>query len=105
MDLMKPRRCPIEDVRRISGWQRGQPSTQRRLQQGVSRLEDHLRGKQYWLSTVRLVGRDFNGDRNEIDLVVDIRLGPADRCQGRGSGNQRSEAPPLPSYLRGRSHR
>ena len=67
---------PIEDVRRISGWQRGQPSTQRRLQQGVSRLEDHLRGKQHWLSTVRLVGRDFNADLNEVGLVVDIRLGP-----------------------------
>ncbi len=67
---------PIEEVRRITGWHRGKLFTQRRLQQGLSRLQKHLRDEQYWQSTVRLVGRDFNADRNEVGLVVDIRLGP-----------------------------
>ena len=67
---------PIEEVRRIAGWSTGKPFTQRRLQQGVGRLQEYFRNERYWQSTVRMVGRDFVADTNDGDLVVDITRGP-----------------------------
>lgn len=67
---------PIEEVRRIAGWAQGKPFTQRRLQQGVSRLQRYFRDERYWQSTIRMAGRDYDADTNECNLVVDITRGP-----------------------------
>lgn len=80
----------IEGVRRIAGWAQGKPFTQRRLQQGIGRLQKHFRDERYWQSTVRMVGRDYDADTNEGNLVLDITRGP--RVIVRIEGAEVSEA-------------
>jgi len=66
----------VDEVRKIADWERGKPFSQRRVSEGLRRLQQHFRDGQYWLSTVRLGGSVFNQDTNEADLVVDIDRGP-----------------------------
>ena len=80
---------PIEEIRRIAGWAKGKPFTQRRLQRGVGRLQEYFRAERYWQSSVRMTGRDYDADSNEADLVVAVTRGP--RVEVRIEGAEISE--------------
>ncbi|MDA1314593.1 MAG: BamA/TamA family outer membrane protein [Acidobacteria bacterium] len=67
---------PEDEIRRITGWQRGKSFSQRGVAEGLRHLQQHFRDGQYWLSTVQISGTVLNHDTNEADLVVDIDRGP-----------------------------
>ena len=64
------------EVRLITGWQEGKFITQRRLNQGLDRLERYFRRRDYWQAEARVAGRSFNPDSAEEDLILHIVPGP-----------------------------
>ncbi|MBI1356666.1 MAG: BamA/TamA family outer membrane protein [Acidobacteria bacterium] len=63
-------------LRDIAGWKPGRDATDPRLEQGVAQLREDFHKRGYWQADVEIMGRDFNPDKDRVDLVVRIRRGP-----------------------------
>lgn len=66
----------VEDVRGIAKWRRGKELTDPRISLGLTKLRQHLYDEGYLQARVDLVGRDYNPDLQQINLVLNIQKGP-----------------------------
>ena len=75
-----------EEVRRITRWRRGKPFHQRRIQQGLSRLEKHFHKDDRWRAEPRVTGTEPDPDTNRVSIVLQLNRGP--RVKVRIEGEQ-----------------
>lgn len=65
-----------EQVREITKWKFGKSLTDPRIASGLSRLRNRLYEDGYLQARVDLVGRDYNPDQDQINLILNIQTGP-----------------------------
>jgi outer membrane protein assembly complex protein YaeT len=63
-------------VREISGWERGEPYTERNVLRGLERLRRYFQKQDRWQAKVSALPGVFNPDTHEIDLVLRVEPGP-----------------------------
>ena len=65
-----------EEVRRITRWHEGKPFHQRRIQQGLVRLEKHFHKDDRWRAEPRVTGTEPDADTNLVSIVLQLNRGP-----------------------------
>ena len=86
----------VEEVRRITKWRLGKPFHQRRIQQGLLRLEEHFHKQDRWRAEPRVTGTELDPDANLVSIVLQLKSGP--KIKVRVDGEQFS-AKQLRKYL------
>lgn len=64
------------EVRQITGWDRGEPFTERNLLRGLDRLRKYYQKEDRWQVRVNALAGGFNPDNGEIDVVLKLEPGP-----------------------------
>ena len=64
------------DARRITGWERGTPYTERNVLRGLDRLRKYYQKQDRWQAKVNALPGGFNPDTGEIDVVLKLEPGP-----------------------------
>ena len=67
---------PVARVMEQARWDRGEQFTSRRLQDGLSRLQDLYRDENYLEASIQIVRRTFHAETNRVDLEVEVVAGP-----------------------------
>ena len=75
-----------EEVRRITRWRQGKPFHQRRIREGLSRLEKHFHKDDRWRAEPRVTGSEPDPDTNLVSIVLQLNRGP--RVKVRVEGQQ-----------------
>lgn len=65
-----------EEAINLTGWKPGKDFTFERLLLGLDRLRKQLRDQGYWQADVTVVAKDYDADKNVVDLVVNAVKGP-----------------------------
>jgi outer membrane protein assembly complex protein YaeT len=65
-----------EQVREITGWDRGDAYTERRVLRGIDRVRNYFQKQDRWQVKVSAIRGDFNADNSEIDVVLSVDPGP-----------------------------
>ncbi len=72
------------ELRSVARWNRQKLVTDPRLEDGVARLRKSLQKDGFWQSEVDIIGRDFNPDDRQVDLIVRIDRGPLVTVRAEG---------------------
>lgn len=72
------------EVRRVAGWKLGKPLTDPRIEDGLTKVRRRLYDDDFLQAKVDLVGRDFNPDRDQVNLVLNVVTGPRVRVELEG---------------------
>ena len=65
------------EIREIAKWKVDDELTDPRIEDGLERIREELHQRDFWQSQASIVGRDFDRDQNQVDLVLFISRGPS----------------------------
>ena len=82
---------PAERLRAEARWDAGESFSFRRVQDGLSRLQDLYRDENYLEASVQIARRTFHPETNRLDLELEVTAGPRIEISVTGANLDRSE--------------
>lgn len=82
---------PAERLREQARWDAGETFSSRRVQDGLSRLQDLYRDENYLEASVEIARRTFHPESNRVDLSLEVTAGPHIEISVTGANLGRSE--------------